>query len=159
GLVIAGLWIWLGLLDALFVFFQLADHLWFVTAALIVPIALMSGVLLFRLGRVVEQLGDPSRRGGASAPSDAHSAVVGAEIRAGARAGLLGALGFGLHNAAGFLAATLVFSVASSFDILFALILNLLAGITVGIFVGVVLSAWGAWTSQPNEAPRIAGQE
>src|SRR5262249_8863973 len=104
--------------------------------------------------RVVEQLGDPSSRGGASA----QSGVFGAEIRAGARAGLLGGLGFGLHNAAGFLAATLGFSVASSLDILFALMFNLLAGIAVGIFVGVVLSAWGAWTSQPNEAPRIAGQ-
>src|SRR5262249_56678666 len=55
GLVITGLWVWLGLLDALFVFFQLADRLWLVTTALMLPIAVISGVLLFRLGRRVEQ--------------------------------------------------------------------------------------------------------
>src|SRR5262249_25371742 len=158
GLVIAGLWVWLGLLDALFVFFHLPDRLWLVTAALIVPIALMSGVLLFRLGRVVEQLGDPFGRGGASPQSAAPLAVFGAEIKAGARAGLLGGLGFGLHNTAGFFGATLGFSRPSPLDSLLVLILNVLAGSAVGIFVGVVLSAWGAWTSQPNEAPRSAGQ-
>src|SRR5262245_19217260 len=158
GLVIGGLWVWLGVLDALFVFFQLADRLWLVTAALMVPIALISGALLFRLGRTVEQLDDHASHSGASFPSETRAPVFGAEIRAGARAGLLGGMGFGLHNAAGFLAATLGFSIASAFDILLVLIFHLGAGVAIGVFVGVVLSAWGAWTSQPAGTPRMTSQ-
>jgi hypothetical protein len=158
GLVIAGLWIWLGLLDALFVYFHLTDRLWLATTALTVPIALVSGVLFFRLGRVVERLNGSSSRGEASLQSDEQSATFGTEIGAGARAGLLGGLGFGLHNAAGFLVATLGFSIAAPLDSLLVLIFHLGAGVAVGIFVGVVLSAWGAWTSQPTGATHAASQ-
>jgi hypothetical protein len=158
GLVIAGLWIWLGVLDALFVFFHLTDRLWLATTALTVPIALVSGVLFFRLGRVVEQLDSSSSRGEAPLQADAQSTAFGSEIGAGARAGVLGGLGFGLHNAAGFLVATLGFSIAAPLDSLLVLIFHLGAGVAVGVFVGVVLSAWGAWTSQPAGAARMASQ-
>src|SRR5262249_26749193 len=69
---------------------------------------------------------------------------VDAGISAGVRAGLLAGTGFGLANAAGFVAIVLRTPSPPILDALFTLAVTLGAGVVVGVIVGTLLVTWRA---------------